>query len=452
NCKPKGPGPKLSNAEDTLFGDTIMYPQHCLDHFAAAGRTLLRRLESPGELSSKAALGWSGCVGSLQSTSGTQEEGLQQLVSPLEGKTGADLGAGSLFQRDEPYPSLQSCASPGKLKGYMSPKHQPGPQPRAILCPQLLLNCCPQRPWSHPTLVIRRRPSTKPKVPLSAEEHESCAYIRVTVSVQMATCHKTFIHRTHLEEPQQGAQRMNEPYGPEAPRPISSTSPGIMKMFMGFLTVFIVVQTIGTVLFCLYLHMKMDKMEEVLTLNEDYIFLKKVQKCQTAEGQKSTLLDCPEHHEHPHLTHKNETSVAAEKREPIAVHLAGQQSNKAGSVLEWKETMYGPTNSLISNKEGKLKVEEAGLYYIYSQVSFCTREPLAPFTIYIYLHIPKEEDRLLLKGQKTQSTVKSLCELQSIRVGGVFNLREGDMVFVNVTDSTKVKYRHGNTYFGIFKL
>ncbi|NWW13539.1 CD40L protein, partial [Oreocharis arfaki] len=279
---------------------------------------------------------------------------------------------------------------------------------------------------------------------------------------------------------------MNEPYGPEAPRPISSTSPSIMKMFIGFLAVFIVAQTIGTVLFCLYLHMKMDKMEEVLDLNEDYIFLKKVQKCQTAEGQKSTLLDCekilkgfqniqckvcallksnpklnlqpfsvtgPEHHEHPHLMHKNETSVAAEKKEPIAVHLAGQQSNKAGSVLEWKETMYGPTNSLISNKEGKLKVEEAGLYYIYSQVSFCTTEvSLAPFTLYIYLHIPKEEDRLLLKGQKTQSTLKSLCELQSIRVGGVFNLREDDMVFVNVTDSTKVKYSHGNTYFGIFKL
>ncbi|NWZ41271.1 CD40L protein, partial [Brachypodius atriceps] len=145
--------------------------------------------------------------------------------------------------------------------------------------------------------------------------------------------------------------------------------------------------------------------------------------------------------------------IAAEKREPIAVHLAGHQSNKAGSVLEWKETMYGPTNSLISNQEGKLKVEEAGLYYIYCQVSFCTgKESSAPFTLYIYLHIPQEEDRLLLKGQKTQSTLKSHCELQSIRVGGVFNLREDDMVFVNVTDSTKMNYNHGNTYFGIFKL
>ena len=38
-----------------------------------------------------------------------------------------------------------------------------------------------------------------------------------------------------------------------------STSPSTMKMFMCFLSVFMVVQTIGTVLFCLYLHMKMDK-------------------------------------------------------------------------------------------------------------------------------------------------------------------------------------------------
>ncbi|NXJ93826.1 CD40L protein, partial [Corythaixoides concolor] len=271
---------------------------------------------------------------------------------------------------------------------------------------------------------------------------------------------------------------MNEPYTPATPRPST------MKMFMGILAVFIVAQTIGTVLFCLYLHMKMDKMEEVLSLNEDYIFLRKVQKCQTAEGQKSTLLDCekilkgfqdlqckvrcsskeqPKYemqrgelpgHEHPHLIHKNETSMAAEKRQAVAAHLAGQKSSKAVSVLEWKTTMYGPmTSNLITYQEGKLKVKEAGLYYIYSQVSFCTKAVTsAPFTLYIYLYLPMEEDRLLLKGLDTHSTSTSLCDLQSIREGGVFRLREGDMVFVNVTDSTRVNYSHGSTYFGIFKL
>ncbi|NXI56173.1 CD40L protein, partial [Chloroceryle aenea] len=276
---------------------------------------------------------------------------------------------------------------------------------------------------------------------------------------------------------------MNEPYSPATPRPISSTSPSTMKMFMGFLAVFIVAQTIGTVLFCLYLHMKMDKMEEVLSLNEDYIFLRKVQKCQTAEGQKSTLLDCEkilkgfqdlqckdreaskeqpkfemqrgiEHHKYPHSMHKNETFLTVEKRQPIAAHLAGQKSNKPVSVLEWKTTMYGPmSNSSISYHEGKLKVKTEGLYYIYSQVSFCTKAATsAPFTLYIYLYLPMEEDRLLMKGLDTHSTSTSLCDLQSIWEGGVFKLREGDMVFVNVTDSTRVNYKHGSTYFGIFKL
>ncbi|XP_065702881.1 CD40 ligand [Patagioenas fasciata] len=276
---------------------------------------------------------------------------------------------------------------------------------------------------------------------------------------------------------------MNETYSPATPRPISGTSPGTMKMFMGFLAVFMVAQTIGTVLFCLYLHMKMDKMEEVLSLNEDYIFLRKVQKCQTAEGQKSTLLDCEkilkgfqdlqckdggaskgppkfemqrghEHREHPHPTQKNVTSVAVEKRQPIAAHLAIQENKKTVSVLEWKTTMYGPmNNNSISYQEGKLKVKEAGLYYVYSQVSFCTKSVTpAPFTLYIYLYLPMEEDRLLLKGLDTHSTSKAHCDLQSIRVGGIFELREGDMVFVNVTDSTRVNYNHGGNYFGIFKL
>lgn len=110
-------------------------------------------------------------------------------------------------------------------------------------------------------------------------------------------------------------------------------------------------------------------------------------------------------------------------------------------------------NNSISYQEGKLKVKEAGLYYIYSQVSFCTKAATsAPFTLYIYLYLPMEEDRLLLKGLNTHSTSTSFCDLQSIREGGVFKLREGDMVFVNVTDSTRVNYNHGSTYFGIFKL
>ncbi|XP_068008315.1 LOW QUALITY PROTEIN: CD40 ligand [Melanerpes formicivorus] len=273
---------------------------------------------------------------------------------------------------------------------------------------------------------------------------------------------------------------MNEAYSPAAPRPGGTASPGTMKIFMAFLAVCMLAQTIGTTLFCLYLHMKMDKMEEVLNLNEDYIFLRRIQKCQTAEGQKSTLLDCEKilkgfqdlqckdkepskeqpkfemqrGHNHPRLTHKNETPVAEEKRQPVAAHLAGVTRNKAASVLHVATTMYGPTaNDLISTREGKLQVKEAGLYYIYSQVTFCTKAATsAPFTLYIYLYLPLEEKRLLLRGQDTHNTSNPTATFQSVRVGGVFKLREGDMVFASVTDSERVGYSHGSTYFGLFKL
>ncbi|NWJ02358.1 CD40L protein, partial [Crypturellus undulatus] len=268
---------------------------------------------------------------------------------------------------------------------------------------------------------------------------------------------------------------MNEPYGPTAPRPPSSPSPGTMKMFMCFLAVFVVAQTIGTALFCLYLHMKTDKMEETMSLNEDYVFLRKVQKCQTAEGHKSTLLDCDKilssfqdlqckdggaRKQQPkfEMQKGEERPRPAERRllmGPCTRHrwLPPHLLCFPSTVLEWKKTGYAPMSSLISYHEGKLKVERAGLYYIYAQVSFCTKATTsAPFTLYIYLYLPEEADRLLLKGLDTHSTSRAFCDLQSIREGGVFELREGDMVFVNVTDSTQVNYNHGSTYFGIFKL
>lgn len=98
-------------------------------------------------------------------------------------------------------------------------------------------------------------------------------------------------------------------------------------------------------------------------------------------------------------------------------------------------------------------MKKAGVYYIYAQVSFCTKPvPQAPFTVYIYLHLPLESDRLLLNGLNTHSSSDLYCGLQSTHVGGVFELRQGDVVFVNVTDSTLVNYNHGSTYFGMFNL
>uniref|UniRef100_A0A452IMG8 CD40 ligand n=1 Tax=Gopherus agassizii TaxID=38772 RepID=A0A452IMG8_9SAUR len=259
---------------------------------------------------------------------------------------------------------------------------------------------------------------------------------------------------------------MNESYSPTTPRPISTSSPNTMKIFMCFLIAFIIAQTIGTVLFCLYLHMKLDKLEQELSLQEDYLFLRRIQKCRKPEGVSSSLLDCKEiinrfqdlladKDWQCHICMYTHTILQSyDRQQPISAHLMGfKNSTKKVSVLQWQKTGYAPMSNLISYKGGTLKVEKEGLYYIYSQVSFCTKTaPGAPFTVFIYLNLPSESDRLLLKGQDTHSSSSVYCALQSTHLGGVFELRKGDMVFVNVTDSTQVNYDHGNTYFGMFKL
>ncbi|CAM5166627.1 unnamed protein product [Natator depressus] len=206
------------------------------------------------------------------------------------------------------------------------------------------------------------------------------------------------------------------------------------------------------------------QLEQELSLHEDYLFLRRIQKCRKPEGAGSSLLDCKEiiNRFQDLLVKDAELSKDGAKfemqkddrQQPISAHLTGfKNSTKKVSVLQWQKTGYAPMSNLISYKGGKLKVEKEGLYYIYSQVSFCTKQtPGAPFTVFIYLNLPSEFDRLLLKGQDTHSSSSVYCALQSTHLGGVFELRKGDVVFVNVTDSTQVNYDHGNTYFGMFKL
>ncbi|KAG6937167.1 CD40 ligand [Chelydra serpentina] len=40
--------------------------------------------------------------------------------------------------------------------------------------------------------------------------------------------------------------------------------------------------------------MKLDKLEQELSLHEDYLFLRRIQKCRKPEGAGSSLLDCKE--------------------------------------------------------------------------------------------------------------------------------------------------------------
>lgn len=123
------------------------------------------------------------------------------------------------------------------------------------------------------------------------------------------------------------------------------------------------------------------------------------------------------------------------------------------TVLHWKNTTYAPKDDAFSNRDGKITISKDGRYYIYAQVTFCSKPELrAPFNVLVYLNLPSETDQLLLKGVGTYSTSVDLCGLQSIHVGRAVELQSGHTIFVNVTDISRVDYTHGNTYFGLIQL
>ncbi|KAF7474534.1 Hypothetical predicted protein [Marmota monax] len=113
------------------------------------------------------------------------------------------------------------------------------------------------------------------------------------------------------------------------------------------------------------------------------------------------------------------------------------------------------SNNLVTLENGKqLTVKREGLYYVYTQVTFCSnREALsqAPFIVSLCLKSSSESERILLRAATSHSSSKP-CGQQSTHLGGVFELQSGASLFVNVTDPSQVSHGTGFTSFGLLKL
>ncbi|XP_077163408.1 CD40 ligand [Paroedura picta] len=253
---------------------------------------------------------------------------------------------------------------------------------------------------------------------------------------------------------------LNEPYPPTAPKPAGITVN--MKTVLYLIIVFVIAQLVGAVLFGLYLHMKVDKVEDEMNLREEFLFLRRLQKCLKPQDADTTLLDCtailnifPDLQDRTSKVPQESLVAMQQGEKPTAsIHLAGFKNNpQPVPVLQWTETTYAPRDDTFSYRGGKLEITRRGRYYIYAQVTFCMKSALhVPFSVYMYLHLPSETDQLLVKGVRTPGRSDSICSLQSVYLARVVELQQGDTVFINVTDSSRVNYDHGNTYFGMFEI
>nr|XP_021513992.1 CD40 ligand isoform X2 [Meriones unguiculatus] len=239
---------------------------------------------------------------------------------------------------------------------------------------------------------------------------------------------------------------MIETYSQTSPRSVPTGLPSSMKIFMYLLTVFLITQMIGSALYAVYLHRRLDKVEEEISLHEDFVFIKMLQRCQKGEGPLS-LLNCEGKRKQFEDLFKSIMLNKGEKKE---------NSFEMQKALQWaKKGYYTMKSNLVTLENGnQLTVKRQGPYYVYTQVTFCSnREPSSqgPFIVNLWLKHSGGSERILLRAANTHSSSKP-CEQQSVHLGGVFELQAGASVFVNVTDASQVIHRVGFTSFGLLKL
>uniref|UniRef100_G1L830 CD40 ligand n=1 Tax=Ailuropoda melanoleuca TaxID=9646 RepID=G1L830_AILME len=239
---------------------------------------------------------------------------------------------------------------------------------------------------------------------------------------------------------------MIETHSQTAPRSVATGPPVSMKIFMYLLTGFLITQMIGSALFAVYLHRRLDKIEDERNLYEDFVFMKTLQKCNKGEGSLS-LLNCEE------IKSRFEAFL---KEIMLNKEVKEENSVAMQKVLQWApKGYYTISSNLVTLENGKqLAVKRQGLYYIYAQVTFCSNRATSsqgPFIASLCLNSPSGSERVLLRAANPRSSSKP-CGQQSIHLGGVFELHPGASVFVNVTDPSQVSHGTGFTSFGLLKL
>ncbi|XP_051878127.1 tumor necrosis factor ligand superfamily member 10-like [Pristis pectinata] len=131
--------------------------------------------------------------------------------------------------------------------------------------------------------------------------------------------------------------------------------------------------------------------------------------------------------------------------------------DKGSPIKRWMAAGFPAFTHNINYTSGKLVITEPGFYYVYCQVSFrltsnkSERTTNVPFVQYVYLQRDPKQSTMLMKASKTPVDKSQASSFNSVNQGGVFQLKEGDQLFVSVTTTDLLSYDRA-TYFGTFRL
>ncbi|KAG9350955.1 hypothetical protein JZ751_024844 [Albula glossodonta] len=142
-----------------------------------------------------------------------------------------------------------------------------------------------------------------------------------------------------------------------------------------------------------------------------------------------------------------------------AAHLIARIEKPPSSLktLHWEPSHGRAFTSGVEYRDGGLRINETGLYYVYSRVQFqdkrCTLKDSLSHTVFR----KREGDKplVLLEGHRMgfcRSEGKEHQWSSSSQLGAVLELRSQDWVFVNVSHPMQLSYDHNANYFGLYKL
>ncbi|KAK7479022.1 hypothetical protein BaRGS_00029783 [Batillaria attramentaria] len=176
------------------------------------------------------------------------------------------------------------------------------------------------------------------------------------------------------------------------------------------------------------------------------------------------------------MRHDSSSSSSNSQGAPPAAHLMGYPQRQVQNMVpgrqfpiaQWIHQEDLAFTNHVTYRHGRIVVPDDGLYYVYSQIAFLevlldhsgsnpgpgTDSPSLSHYLYRYNIIyPNGGEEKLVQNSITKcwGPNKAFGEYTSY-LGAVFHLRQGDEVFVKVSNITMVARDPKSNYFGLFKV
>ncbi|XP_077458286.1 tumor necrosis factor ligand superfamily member 6-like [Stigmatopora argus] len=160
-------------------------------------------------------------------------------------------------------------------------------------------------------------------------------------------------------------------------------------------------------------------------------------------------------------TGRNKDDKKKKELERTAAHVIGRiEKSHFPKTLRWDSRISGAFTGLHRVSDGALRVNQSGLYHVYSRVEFIFKHcsPTSSFVHTVFLRSPSGDDSALLEAHRV-----GFCSQRHERgpphawttdsyLASALNLRQNQSVLVNVSHPEYLSHSSHANFFGLYKI